>query len=65
MQTSLLVSKFGDASINKALKTIDQKVTEEEVRSLRHEEDYVFLDWKMEGARGKDLSTASSTSCVP
>ena len=65
MQTSLLVSKFGDASINKALKTIDQKVTEEEVRSLRHEEDYVFPDWKMEGARGKDLSIASSTSCVP
>lgn len=65
MQSSLLVSKFWDASINKALKTTGQQVTEEEVRSLKHEEDYVFLDWKMEGARGKDLSTASSRKWVP
>ena len=53
MHSSLLVSESGDASINKALKTTDQQLTEEEVRSLKHEEEYVFSDWKMEGHVGR------------
>ena len=62
MQSSLLVSKFWDASVNKALKTIDQQVTEEEVRSLKHKEDYV--SWLENGGGRVERTWAQSLACV-